>query len=49
MLTAHKADETQTSQAVEPELIYPAHSLWVLPVVLNKVDVVRGSEETGKC
>ena len=33
-----------TAQAVQTELIDPAHGFRILPVVLDDVDVVRGRE-----
>lgn len=37
-----------TSQAVQAELIYSSQRIWVLPVVLDDVDVVGCCEKAGK-
>jgi hypothetical protein len=37
-----------TSQAVKAELVYPGQRVWVLPVVLDNVDVVRSGEKAGE-
>jgi hypothetical protein len=37
-----------TSQAAQPELVYLVQRIWVLPVVLYDVDVIRGGEEASE-
>jgi hypothetical protein len=38
-----------TSQAAQPELVYLAESIWILPVVLDNIDIIRRSEEACEC
>jgi hypothetical protein len=38
----------RTSKTIQTELVYPSQSVWVLPIVLDDVDIVRGGEQTGK-
>jgi hypothetical protein len=38
-----------TSQAAQPELVYLAERIWILPVVLDNVDIIGRSEETCEC
>jgi hypothetical protein len=34
-----------TSQAAQPELVYLVQCIWILPIVLYDVDIIRGGEE----
>lgn len=36
------------AETVETELIDCMQSIWVLPVILNDVNVIGGSQETGE-
>ena len=37
-----------TAQAVQAELVYSSQRVWILPVVLDDVDVVGCREKPGK-
>lgn len=40
--------EPPTSQAVQTELVYPSQRIWILPIILNDIYIVRGRKQTGK-
>jgi hypothetical protein len=37
-----------TSQAAQPELIDLAKGIWILPVVLDNIDIIGGCKETSE-
>lgn len=39
----------RTSETAQTELVYLIKGIWILPIILDDVDVVRGGQEAGKC
>jgi hypothetical protein len=37
-----------TSQAAQSKLVYLAEGIWVLPVILDNVDIIGSGEEASK-